>query len=158
MWTYGNNLNWRIKQEVSEEEPELEPVEVVTKRVRRQPERYGFTNLCTSSNPDHITDPVSVRDALSRPDKDKWIEAMQDELQAFEENQAWMPVEQLPPGKTLVQCKWVFKIKVNSDKSVRYRARLVAKGFTQKPGIDYDETFSPVVRHSTLRLLFALSV
>lgn len=66
-------------------------------------------------------------------------------------------MSEVPPGKTLVQCKWVYKKKLDSD-SVRYRARLVAKGFTQKPGLDYDETFSPVVRHSTLRLLFALSV
>lgn len=151
-----SDLDNTLQQEESEEEPAT--AEVVTKRVRRQPERYGLTNMCTSSNPDYISDPVSVQDALSRPDKDKWIEAMQDELQAFDENQAWVPVEQLPSGKTLVQCKWVFKIKVNSDKSVRYRARLVAKGFTQKPGIDYEDTFSPVVRHSTLRLLFALSV
>lgn len=56
-----------------------------------------------------------------------------------------------------MQCKWVLRKKVNINNSVRYRARLVAKGFTQKPGIEYDETFSPVVRHSTLKLLFALS-
>lgn len=82
---------------------------------------------------------------------------MEEELKAFEDNNAWAVVSEVPPGKTLVQCKWVYKKKLDSD-SVRYRARLVAKGFTQKPGLDYDETFSPVVRHSTLRLLFALSV
>lgn len=132
--------------------------EVVTKRVRRQPERYGFTNLCTLSEPESISDPVTIHEALNSPDKEKWIEAMQDELQAFDENQAWVPVDKLPSDKTLVKCKWIFKRKVNSDKSVKYRARLVAKGFTQKAGIDYEDTFSPVVRHSTLRLLFALSV
>lgn len=59
---------------------------------------------------------------------------------------------------SLVECKWVFKQKVNSENRVRYRARLVVKGFTQKFGIDFHETFSPVVRHSTLRMLVALSV
>ncbi|GBP29746.1 Retrovirus-related Pol polyprotein from transposon RE1; Endonuclease RE1 [Eumeta japonica] len=59
---------------------------------------------------------------------------------------------------TVVQCKWVFKKKYNSVGEVRYRARLVAKGFTQKAGIDYHETFSPVLRYTTLRLLFSLSV
>ena len=57
-----------------------------------------------------------------------------------------------------MNCKWVFKEKIGSDGNVTYRARLVAKGFSQRPGIDFDETFSPVVKHSTLRLLFALSV
>lgn len=60
--------------------------------------------------------------------------------------------------KTIVQCKWVLKRKSDSENQVRYRARLVAKGFTQKTGIDYGKTFSPVVRHCTLRFLMALSV
>lgn len=63
-----------------------------------------------------------------------------------------------PKGATIVQCRWVLKKKIKSDSEVQYRARLVAKGFTQKYGLDQHETFSPVVRHSTLRLLFALSV
>lgn len=57
-----------------------------------------------------------------------------------------------------VKCKWVFKRKLNPDNSVRYRARLVAKGFTQRGDVDYGDTFSPVVRHSTLKLLVSLSV
>lgn len=110
------------------------------------------------SNAENQSDPVDVHQALRGPDRDKWTAAMEEELRAFEENNAWVVVSEVPKGKTLVQCMWVYKRKFDSDNSVRYRARLVAKGFTQKPGIDYDETFSPVVRHSTLRLLFALSV
>lgn len=63
----------------------------------------------------------------------------------------------LPQGHSAVKCRWVFKQK-QSGESVIFRARLVAKGFSQRPGIDYHETFSPVVRHSTLRLLIGLSV
>lgn len=74
-----------------------------------------------------------------------------------EDNEVWEFVNS-PENATIVQSKWVFKKKYDGKNNIRYRARLVAKGFTQKPGIDYDETFSPVVRHSTLRLLFALSV
>ena len=133
------------------------PQDPLVKRVRKQPERYGFSNLCTSS-PEVSSDPSSVREALESPDRDSWIEAMRDELQAFEDNDAWVPVDALPSDKTLVQCKWVFKKKVDSDNSVRYKARLVAQGFTQRPGIDYEKTFSPVVRHSTLKQLFALSI
>lgn len=129
-----------------------------TKRIRSKPQRYGYTHMCITPSTEVTQDPITVQEALSNPDKDKWIEAMEEELQAFRDNDAWEPVDNLPSDKTLVKCKWVFKRKVNSDNSVRYRARLVAKGFTQKPGIDYEETFSPVVKHSTLKLLFALSV
>lgn len=74
---------------------------------------------------------------------------MKNELQCFEDNDAWETVD-IPRDGNFVQCKWVFKRKIDSEIKVRYRARLVAKGFNQKAG-DFDETFSPVVRHSTLR-------
>ena len=65
----------------------------------------------------------------------------------------------LPPGRKTVGSKWVFKKKTGADGSVqRYKARLVAQGYTQKYGTDYDETFCPVVRQESLRLLIALSV
>ena len=63
-----------------------------------------------------------------------------------------------PVRQRIVDCKWVFKIKHNADGTVeRYKARLVAKGFSQVPGIDFDETFSPVVRYDSLRLLMAIA-
>lgn len=147
-----------MSTECQKQEEKLTSPEPVVKRTRKQPERYGYTNMCTTSSPGFSGDPITIQEALNSSDRDKWIEAMKDELQAFQENEAWVQVSELPPDKTLVQCKWVYKRKLNSDNSVRYRARLVAKGFTQKLGIDYQETFSPVVRHSTLKLLFALSV
>lgn len=103
-------------------------------------------------------DPITVEEALARPDSDLWLKAMDEELKSLKENQTWSLVD-LPCDKKPIQCKWIFKIKRDSDGKVsKYKARLVAKGFTQVRGVDYNETYSPVVRSSTLRLLFSLAV
>lgn len=108
------DLDSTLHQSDEEEEDnniEPESPHAVVKRIRKQPERYGFSNLCTNLCPNITRDPVNVREALDSPDRDKWIDAMKDELQAFEENEAWVPVSELPSNKTLVHCKWVFKKK-----------------------------------------------
>ena len=108
-----------------------------------------FTQTLSSC---HI--PSSVEEALSDP---KWAKAMKEELEALKKNNTWKLVP-LPEGKKLVGCKWVFSIKYKADESIdRYKARLVAKGFTQMYGIDYIETFSPVVKLNTVRVLLSLA-
>ena len=111
--------------------------------------------MCSANNKME-DDPIFAEEALARYDAEKWREAMSEELQAFQENDAWEVVDR-PSDVTIVDNKWVFKKKCDSEGKISYRARLVARGFNQKQGIDYNETFSPVVRHSTLRLLIALS-
>lgn len=115
------------------------------------------TYLCPVSEIKQENSPNTVVEALSQPDRELWKQAIMQELRSFEDNDAWEIVD-IPESGTIVQCKWVFKKKFDNENKVKYRARLVAKGFAQQPGIDFDETFAPVVRHSTLRLLFALSV
>jgi hypothetical protein len=82
---------------------------------------------------------------------------MQDELNSLKENNAWVLLNR-PVDRKIVRCKWVFTVKHDGKGNVaRYKARLFAKGFTQQYGIDYCETFSPVVRHSSIRFLFSLA-
>lgn len=122
------------------------------KRERRKPARYNQASLLATADSE-----LTLKEALNGPESEQWREAMNEEMESFRKNEVFDLVD-APKGATIVQCRWVLKKKIKSDSEVQYRARLVAKGFTQKHGLDYDETFSPVVRHSTLRLLFALSV
>lgn len=86
-----------------------------------------------------------------------WKDAMNLEIQALQNNNTWTLTD-LPPGKVLIGCKWVYQIKYNSDGSIqRYKARLVAKGYTQQNGIDYINTFSPVAKITTIRTLLAVA-
>jgi hypothetical protein len=92
---------------------------------------------------DNISVPKKWKEAI---DDSKWKSSMLEEMDALEKNNTWELVN-LPPGKELVGCKWVYTVKHNPDGKVeRYKARLVAKGYTQTYGIDYEETFATVLR------------
>ena len=107
-------------------------------------------NTCTP-----IEEPTTLDEALE--DKN-WVAAMNSEHQALLWNKTWHLVP-LPKGKNVIGCKWVYKVKCKADGTVdRYKSRLVAKGFKQRYGIDYEETFSPVVKAATIRLILSIAV
>lgn len=104
------------------------------------------------------SNPVTANEALSRVDADQWHESMVAEYNALITNGTWELVD-LPSDRRPIKCKWVFNLKRDkSGKVERYKSRLVAKGCSQRFGVDYTETFSSVVRYSSLRLILALAV
>lgn len=110
--------------------------------------------LAFTSHLSSVEIPKNVQEALQVP---QWKKAISEETRALEKNCTW-EVMGLPKGKTTVGCKWVFTIKYNSDGSLeRYKARLVAKGFTQTYGIDYLETFAPMAKLNTVRVLLSIA-
>ena len=106
--------------------------------------------------PDYsLTEPPSYKIAAQHP---QWCSAMAAEFDALQRQSTWVLVPP-SPSQNVVGCRWVFKLKRNSDGSInKYKARLVAKGFHQQFGIDFDETFSPVVKPPTVRIILSLAV
>ena len=104
-----------------------------------------------------IREPRHPADAKNLPQWPQWEAAMQEEMSRIEQLGTWVLVPR-PEGVNIVRCKWVYKIKRDEKGNVsRYKARLVAQGFTQVPGVDYVDTFAPVAKFSTLRVLLALA-
>ena len=101
-------------------------------------------------------DPINRQQDFQTSNSHKSIDAMNDEMKSMEDNDVWDLVE-LPKGLKPIGCKWIFKTKRDSNGNVkRYKAHLVAKGFTQKEGINYKETFSPVSTKDTFRTIMSL--
>jgi hypothetical protein len=101
-----------------------------------------------------LHEPHTYREANINP---FWQQAMTDELDALHKTHTW-DMTTLPPDKSAVGCKWVYKIKTRADGFVeRYKARLVTKGFTQEYDIDYEETFAPVARLTSVRSLLTVA-
>lgn len=126
-----------------------------SERVRHRPNYYAEEAVFTAGG---IEEPTSYQEAEASPDKLKWEKAMEAEMRSLRRNDVWELVA-LPENRQVVGSKWVYKVKVDGDGQVeRYKARLVAQGYTQQKGADYDETFSPVVRMESLRTVVGMAV
>ncbi|RVW43508.1 Retrovirus-related Pol polyprotein from transposon RE1 [Vitis vinifera] len=127
------------------------PPRVTTRSMSGITKRKHIFNLAAFK----ISEPTTLKQAIKDPN---WAEAMQTEIAALHKNQTWDLVDR-PKDVNIIGCKWVYKLKYKPDGSVdRYKARLVARGFNQTFGLDYFETFSPVVKAATIRIVLTIAL
>lgn len=123
------------------------------------PARYGDYELyqATEQRSETHNEPKSYKEAMKGEDRNEWLQAMEQELSMINEKGTWELVD-LPIGRKAVGSKWVFKLKSEDNgKNIRRKARLVAQGFTQQHGVDYEEVFAPVTRGTTMKMLLSLA-
>ncbi|GJT30054.1 retrotransposon protein, putative, ty1-copia subclass [Tanacetum coccineum] len=142
--------------EIDEPQSDIVPIRRST-RTRHAPDRMCLYIDAKEHNLGDLGEPANYKAALLDPESDKWLNAMNVEMQSMKDNKVLDLVDLPPNGKT-VGSKWLFKKKTDMDGDVHtYKACLVAKGYTQTPGIDYEETFSPVVDIRAIRILIAIA-
>jgi hypothetical protein len=128
-------------------------------KARRATEKFTLptTEQCDILLLDN-NEPVTYTEAMMGPDSKKWLGAMESEIEFMHNNQVWNLVD-LIDGVRPIDCKWVFKKKIDKDGNIHiYKARLVAKGFKQIHGINYDETFSSIAMLKSVQILLAIVV
>ena len=134
------------------------------RRSARPPARFDEYLMYDPENDDIETfsavcgdSPISYDQCMSSSDASSWKEAMKNEVDALNENDTWKLVS-MPKDRKVVGGKWVYKIKRDSKGQIeKYKARYVAQGFSQIPGLEYKETYAPTARPETIRLIFALT-
>nr|GFC34411.1 retrotransposon protein, putative, Ty1-copia subclass [Tanacetum cinerariifolium] len=141
--------------EIDEPQSDIIPIHRPT-RTRHAPDCMCLYLDAKEHELGDLREPTNYKAALLDPEFEKWLNAMNVEMQSMKDNEVWVLVELPPNGKT-VGSKWLFKKKTDMDGNVHiYKARLVAKEFTQTPGIDYEETFSPVADIRAIKILIAI--
>ena len=129
-----------------------------SKRVRAPPDRLkaGFFNVKARSAPAaEIVEPVTIKQAMATPEWPKWKKAMDEEMASLKAHGTW-ELAKPPRGTKIMPCRWVPKVKYAADGTVeRFKMRLVAKGYMQVQGIDYDDAFAPVSKQTSLRALLS---
>ncbi|GJU27302.1 retrotransposon protein, putative, ty1-copia subclass [Tanacetum coccineum] len=145
-----------ISQEVSERAVELEEIQDEDTSPSKN-RKFLWRWQVEEHSLGDLNEPTSYKAAMLDSESDKWIDAMNAEMQSMIDNMVWVLVD-LPPNCKTVGSKWLFKIKTDMDGNVHtYKARLVAKGYTQLYGVDYEETFSPVADIRAIRILISIA-
>jgi len=148
------------EQQPQQEQPQEEEMPVVEpfgrpQRARKSPISDDYI-VYECEEVQMEDEPTSFEEAMRSTEASKWQEAMEDELKSMSTNNVW-DLEEIPKVAKTVGGKWVYKVKRDSKGNIeRYKARLVAKDFTQREGIDYNETFSPVSSKDSVRIIMAL--
>ena len=147
--------------------PEPENTTQRPARVRRPPARlvYDFAgephwenhDASASSVTSNMSEPKTYFEVLQSSEKEKWLTAMEEEEESILELNTYTEADR-PPKSKLIDSKWVLKLKKNQDGTHRYKARVVARGFSQRFGEDYEEVYAPTLSYKTFRLLCALAV
>ena len=151
------------RENESEEAPGSQAPPRRSQRVKKAPIRYGLDEYADTAQhvayqATGIEEPANIKEALSSNRSREWKVAADCEYKSLIENKTWELVKP-SEGRKAIGCKWVFRVKYDGNGRLeRFKGRLVAQGFSQKYGIDYDETFSPVARFSSIRTLLAFSV
>ncbi len=178
----NSDASWSSSEmsfDYEEESAEVEPVPETeslsaprrSQRTVRPPDYYGFPaavnveGIDSSTTRTHcaytvheIVEPENFDEASKSLQAEEWKHATDLEYHSLIENHTWDLVK-LPEGKSVIGCKWVYKVKYDGEGKIdRFKSRLVAKGYSQRYGIDFVETFAPVVRHSSVQTLLAYAV
>nr|GEX75989.1 zinc finger, CCHC-type [Tanacetum cinerariifolium] len=146
------------KDDLEIDEPQSDIIPICrSTRTRHAPDRMCLYIDAEEHELGDIGEPANYKASLLDLEFEKWLNAINVEMQSMKDNEVWVLVELPPNGKT-VGSKWLFKKKTDIDGVVHtYKARLVVKGYTQTLGIDYEETFSPVADISAIRILIAIA-
>lgn len=152
----NNDHDTSNTSDVFEEAPQT-PIRSTSLRPRENIRKPDRLNYCAEALYCFNEEPLCYKEAVSHVDSDKWKKAMDNEIQSLKNNYTWI-LCQLPNGRKPINCKWVYKVKRTSDGNIqKYKARLVACGYSQKFGIDYKETFSPVARLESIRIILSIA-
>ena len=127
------------------------------KHATKAPVRFGFEDMINYALMVEMDDPTSYREAINSDEREEWIGFMTEEVESLDKKKTWDLVE-LPEGKRAIGCKWIYKKKeaMSVKEPKKFKSRVVAKGYSQKKSIDYDEIFLPVVRHTSIRAVLGL--
>ena len=126
-------------------------------RTRQKPKEWWIASV-NSAQIHQETIPKTYQEAIQSPNAQHWKEAMDAEMEALQKNHTW-DLCSLPYDRKAIGCRWVFVIKYKATGEIdRYKARLVAKGYSQQPGVDFEETFAPVAKLQSIRVVLALAV